>query len=128
MVKSKFSNQILFIGTAELAFDGSAYLLTAGDAANPRPAPVTIKPEDGESFHLPELYRQIGCDTIEVVPVGPFCSPAEGYILIIDEEGKLGNPDTIRVNVLASYVFGTHLHDDPIIVGNAILCPSELLK
>ena len=64
---------------------------------------------------LDYFYKGIGCDFVEIVrPV----RLANGYVLIIDEEGLMKRPAT--VNVVASALYDTPNHGSPI-VGNAYL-------
>lgn len=50
-----------------------------------------IRPENGTNFQLEELYRLLGCNTVDLVRLG------NGRILVIDDEGAL-NPNRIRNN------------------------------
>lgn len=73
----------------------------------------TIKPANGSDFTLEELYNLIGCDLIEVVSLDG------DKIMIVDEEGLLKGS---RINHEASAICLAH------IVGNAVFCPSDMLK
>ena len=64
---------------------------------------------------LQTLYDAIGCETVQVI--GSDLLP-EGYIIVIDEDGKCKERPVL--NPLASYLYGTPDHGDPI-VGNAII-------
>ena len=65
--------------------------------------------------------RAIGCDWIELVDLTPFRKL--NMIMMIDEEGKLKDGEKY-VNCVASYMYGSQAHGDPII-GNAILIKSD---
>ena len=58
----------------------------------------------------------IGCDWIELVEPEPLAK--DGCLLLIDEEGKLRDED-LPINCVASDLYGSDQHGDPII-GNAI--------
>ena len=60
-------------------------------------------------------YQNIGCQYVETVHPRYLQEP---YILMIDEEGRL--KDKPMVNFIASYLYGTHEHRQPI-VGNALV-------
>ena len=61
------------------------------------------------------LRETVGCEWIEIVhPVGL----TEPYLMVVDEEGLL--KDRPALNVIASYLYGTHEHGQPI-VGNAVI-------
>ena len=73
-----------------------------------------ITPDDAtKGFSLEELYREIGCDLIQVLNL------PSGYIMIVDEEGRLKERP---LNRMASSLYGG------IIVGNVVVCPSNMLK
>lgn len=59
----------------------------------------------------------IGCDWIEIVQ--PDALTNAGYLLLIDEEGKLRERD-LKLNCIASDLYGSDQHGDPII-GNAVI-------
>lgn len=78
-----------------------------------------IMPKNGKHFSLEECYAIIDCQTIEVVALG------DGMMLIVDEEGLLkANP---KVNALATQL-AREAGTAEGIVGNAIWCPSRMLK
>ena len=58
----------------------------------------------------------IGCDWIELVETEALSK--DGYLLLIDEEGKLRDDD-LMINCIASELYGADRHGDPI-VGNAM--------
>lgn len=69
---------------------------------------------------LEALYEMIGCDVIEIVHVKGL---PKDCVMIVDEEGLLkGRPS---LNVIASYLYGTHEHGSPI-VGNAVIMKEVL--
>lgn len=72
---------------------------------------------DGTSEKMLEVAREkIGCEWIECV----YCSDKRGnrICMMVDEEGKL--KEERYMNPIASWLYGTHRHGDPI-VGNAML-------
>ena len=67
---------------------------------------------------LLEIARgTIGCDWIELVEPDPLAE--KGYVMMIDEEGKLRNHPA-SINCIASEMYGSDRHGDPI-VGNAVI-------
>ena len=80
---------------------------------------IDYKPENGKNFKLQELYKKIGCKLIEVVSLN------DGWIMIIDEEGKLN--DKPVNNIGTAYLRQTR-HTQDYIVGDIVLCPSEMLE
>lgn len=79
-----------------------------------------VVPKDGISFHLPELYRMLECEMIEVI----HCNE-EDMILIIDEEGKFKEYNPINA---AATALVTLFDFDPGVVGIALYCHTSLLK
>lgn len=78
-----------------------------------------ITPANGKSFTLQECYKAIGCEMIQVVRL------KKNQILIVDEEGLLkGNPIVNTEATRLAREAGTAEG----IVGNAIMCPSKMLK
>lgn len=73
---------------------------------------VEKKPDQGL---LDFCYQNIGCQYVETVHARYFQEP---YILMIDEEGRL--KDKPSINFIASYLYGTHEHHEPI-VGNVLV-------
>ena len=73
---------------------------------------VEKRPDQGL---LDFCYQNIGCQYVETVLP---CYLQEPYILVIDEESRL--KDKPMVNFIASYLYGTHEHRQPI-VGNALV-------
>lgn len=64
----------------------------------------------------------IGCNCIEAVKAAGIKHP---YRLLVDEEGILKEKPVL--NFLASYLYGTHHHGQPI-VGNAVIVAEEVLQ
>ena len=73
---------------------------------------VEKKPDQGL---LDFCYQNIGCQYVETVHARFLQEP---YILMIDEEGRL--KDKPSINFIASYLYGTHEHHEPI-VGNVLV-------
>ena len=63
----------------------------------------------------------ISCDYVQVVKAAGIKNP---YRLLVDEEGMCKEKPVL--NFLASYLYGTHHHGQPI-VGNAVLVAEEVL-
>lgn len=76
-----------------------------------------IMPENGTNFHLRELYKLIGCGTIELAHT------KDGRYLIMDEEGKLMQKP-INDKATALYQYGDY---EPI-VGNVVVCLTGMFK
>ncbi len=83
----------------------------------------SVRPENGKDFKLKELYKLIGCDSIEVVYYDKLIGGKE-YIIIIDEEGKF---KILPINYIVTSFWGKPQHLQDFIVGNAIICPKEML-
>lgn len=62
----------------------------------------------------------IGCEWIELVEPEPLTR--DGLLMMIDEEGKLRN-GTAFINCIASHLYGSERHGDPI-VGYAVIVKS----
>lgn len=73
---------------------------------------VEKRPDQGL---LDFCYQNIGCQYVETVHPRYLQEP---YILMIDEEGRL--KDKPSINFIASYLYGTHEHHEPI-VGNVLV-------
>ena len=73
-----------------------------------------VKNNPGQEF-LEFCYDSIGCQYVEQVSAKYLDAP---YVLMIDEEGLFAEQP--MVNVIASYLYGTHEHLQPI-VGNALI-------
>jgi hypothetical protein len=82
------------------------------------PMAVEIAPENGKTFALPELYRLLDCDTIQILQLE---NPDRW--LIIDEEGKIKDRP---INSTATVLARLYPHD--VIVGHAIVCPCSMLE
>lgn len=87
--------------------------------------PVETTPQNKKKgFKLQELYQQLDCDMVEVVPLGD-----SGLILICDEEGKFRDVNTVNVGAtLIWWDLVPHAKNADVIVGKAIICKTELLK
>ena len=84
---------------------------------------LTISPSNGKNFNLQELYKWLGCEMIEVLNLPNL----KGQILICDEEA-LCNGNNI-VNRRATEVYRKAWDSDEVgVVGDAILCPSKMLR
>lgn len=62
----------------------------------------------------------IGCEWIELIEPEPLAR--DGLVMMIDEEGKLRN-GTAFINCVASHLYGSERHGDPI-VGHAVIVKS----
>lgn len=76
---------------------------------------IEIVKKRSDQALLDFCYQNIGCQYVETVHPRYLQEP---YILIIDEEGRL--KDKPSINVIASYLYGTHEHHEPI-VGNVLV-------
>ena len=65
---------------------------------------------------LPECYRLIGCDTVQLVPIYPDRLP-KGYDALCDEN-RYGK--TVFINPLASWIYGADDHGAAI-MGNVVI-------
>lgn len=73
-----------------------------------------VEPKNGKDFKLNELYKILGVDMIEVVPM------PTGELMVVDEEGKY-KPRVI-VNKKATGLFGKKgLFAGDFIAGNALV-------
>lgn len=72
-----------------------------------------------EMFNI--ARETIGCDWIELIE--PESLIKDGYLMLIDEEGKLRDGD-LSVNCIASELYGSDRHGDPII-GNVMVVKAE---
>lgn len=75
-----------------------------------RPMMNTIVERKEDERLLPFSYREIGCDCIEIVRPDTLKEP---YVIIVDEEGLL--KDEPKLNTIASYLYGTQNHGQPIV-------------
>jgi len=83
----------------------------------------TVEPENGKNFRLPELYRLLECNIVEVI-----YPPKKGTIMVIDEEGKLRDDFQARYNRDATKIMGANLFPGDFVTGTALLCKSSELK
>ena len=83
---------------------------------------IEIEPLNGETFGLEEMYELLGCELIEIVTLRN-----SEDILVIDEEGKYNNSKVI--NDEATEIAAKHGGIAPYdyIVGDALLCRSEMV-
>ncbi|UYZ64857.1 DUF3846 domain-containing protein [Hymenobacter weizhouensis] len=85
--------------------------------------PQPIRPRNGHSFKLAELYELLDCQTVDVVRL------SKDLILIIDDEGKFRNP--AYLNLLATYLWYQYQPDArgvDSIVGRVILCHDKQFR
>lgn len=71
---------------------------------------IEIVKKKPEQELLDFCYQNIGCQYVETVHPRYLQEP---YSLMIDEEGRL--KDKPAVNFIASYLYGTHEHHEPIV-------------
>jgi hypothetical protein len=80
-----------------------------------------VQPANGrKGFQLDELYKLLGCDTIEIVRIDA------KRIMVIDEEGKYRKP--IVYNREASRIMHGIIQPGDFIVGHALVCLSREVK
>jgi len=91
----------------------TAYLFKTGGMI------LEIEPLNQKDFTLSECYNFLKCELIEVVNL------SDGRIMIIDEEGKL-KPN--EINRRATILYQRDRQTNDMIVGDAIVCSSKLLK
>lgn len=77
-----------------------------------------VRPANGTDFSLEEMQEIVG-GYIEVVYM------PNDWIMIVNEEGKLYN---MPINEKATYMFQNAYPTDDVIVGNALICKSEMVK
>jgi hypothetical protein len=76
-----------------------------------------IKPSNN-TFTLEEMYEAVECDLVEFVYL------SDGYIMVIDEEGKNHNK---TLNAEATDIAEDVIFPGDYIAGNALLCnPNEI--
>ena len=80
---------------------------------NAKPTFEELDLPDEPRAWLDACYNAIGCSTIETAP-----TVIRGFVLVIDEEGKLFDGWQCRINKVASVLYGS---DWDLIVGDAIL-------
>ncbi len=107
------------LSNSELIIDMAQLLKTDGTIQE-------IEPQNGKDFSLGELYKAIGCETIEVIYLSHETGDDDN-ILIGDEEARLidepeENPEATRLWVKA---WGRGYGN---LVGNMILCKSKELR
>ena len=85
--------------------------------------PQPVRPQNGRSFQLAELYQLLGCQTVDVMRL------STELILIIDDEGKFRHPACL--NLLATYLWYQHQPEArgvDSIVGRALLCHDKQFR
>ena len=87
------------------------YLKVNHDDAKP-PFEELVLPDEPRAW-LDACHNALGCSTIETAP-----TVLRGIVLVIDGEGKLWDGWQIRINKVASILYGSVLNP---IVGDAIL-------
>lgn len=82
-----------------------------------------VTPDNGTDFSLDELYRHIGCSTVEVLYL------PDGRTLWFDEEGKIGPDGPKPRNGAATRLARTAgIADGDYIAGTALLCAEGEVK
>jgi hypothetical protein len=77
----------------------------------------SARPVNGETFNLDELYRLLGCQTVEVISTGG------RRVMVMDEDAKLkGRPRNDLATVIAD-----NIRADDYIAGDVIVCPLSML-
>lgn len=80
---------------------------------------VGVTPANGADYKLEELQRLVG-GLIEIVTL------TENTIMVVNEEGKGALPKNVRATVMAK-ALGAIFPED-YIAGNALMCPSDMVK
>lgn len=84
-----------------------------------------VWPHNGEDFKLVELQDYVKGD-IEILDlglvIGPSTRPINGYVMVIDEEGKYNNK---RLNDVATPLWN---NEDDWIAGDVIICRTEMVR
>tara|TARA_R100001244_G_scaffold86809_2_gene66205 strand:- start:5736 stop:6086 length:351 start_codon:yes stop_codon:yes gene_type:complete len=78
---------------------------------------VQVNPSNGSNFDLEEMQTYVG-GYIEIISMG-------NQTLVLNEEGKLKG---LPINNRATQIFKGHFGDLDFIVGDVLVCPSEMLK
>jgi len=87
--------------------NGTLYLAGAS-----MPPPKMVKPANGTTFELDELYAMIGCKYVEMLELGG------GLIAIFDEEGR--NKQLLQnFHVYVGY-------NQLLLFGAVLVCPSDM--
>lgn len=82
-----------------------------------------IIPNDNKHFSLEELQDYVN-GHIEIVKLNGLAGMS-GYILVINEEGKLNN---LQFNEAATFVFHNGIIEDDFIVGDALFIHENYLE
>jgi hypothetical protein len=91
------------------------------------PEGAEILPENGKTFTLQELYKLLGCEMVQVVPLWQQGKDAKlpYQILICDEEAKLHDGWRDNINEAATKIWNDYYGDTDLIVGTVIVCKPE---
>lgn len=77
----------------------------------------TVEPANKQKFGLEQLQEIVG-GYIEIIPL------AEGTMMVLNEEGKL---DGLPYNLAATQMARGYIFEDDFIVGDVLVCPSEMI-
>jgi hypothetical protein len=80
-----------------------------------------VMPANGTDFQLDEMYRLLGCEMIQIVPL------RDGRLLVMDEEGKCHDQPK-PFNALATGVAIGSLMEDDWVSGPALLCGENQIR
>lgn len=83
---------------------------------------LVVHPENETDFSIQELYRLIDTDMIEVINL------QDGWLMIIDEEGKLKPERVNQMNHVATHEAALVLQDGDYIAGHALVCERKEFK
>lgn len=78
---------------------------------------INVAPQNGTDFSLEELQGYVK-GWIEIVRTH------DGRIMVINEEGKLRSDMGVNIKASSLYRYG----DSDLIMGPAVVCPSEMVK
>ncbi len=76
-----------------------------------------VEPANGQHFTLDELDRLLGCDMVEIIPLG------SGHLMVIEAKGT--RKDNSRINGLATHARRLARGDAAVIVRPALVCRVE---
>lgn len=87
------------------------------DATLVQPNGVTrpVQPVEDGRFSMEELYKLLETDLVEVIKL------ADGFIMIVDEEGKFKQSKMTKFNQTATMIVNAWGHSG-YIVGDALVC------
>lgn len=83
---------------------------------------MEIEPKNGTDFKLDELYEHLNCSLIEVIYLN------QDEIMVVYEEGKLTSNNVINVNATMLAQENQAITSWDYIVGDAIVCKTEMVK